>query len=93
MFPYDDARRAAKSIREAQLNQLAAAARGVLDRMEPRPTTIVISGQGEFLARQLATRIGHHDNLCSLADELGPEVSRCACAHALATLAREGAAR
>ncbi len=91
MFSCEDAKRASEAVREAQLEQLTVAARRVLGRMEPCPTTIVLSGQGEFLARRLVERIGHTGQVVSLVEQLGSEVSRCACAHALATLARERA--
>jgi len=89
MFSGEDGKRAAEAIREAQLDQLAAAAKRLLPHSPL--TTIILSGQGEFLARQLAERIDHRGSIISLAEHLGPNVSRCACAHALATLARERA--
>ncbi len=91
MQSYEDAKRAAEAIREAQLDQLATAAKRLLTHSSPPPTTIVISGQGEFLARQLVERIDYQGPVFSLAQHLGPKVSRCACAHALATLVRERA--
>jgi uncharacterized hydantoinase/oxoprolinase family protein len=61
----------------------------VLDRLSDRPSTVIISGQGEFLARELVRRMGLECRVVSLANELGPGVSRAAPAHALAALARE----
>jgi len=91
MFSRKEGKCAAEAIREAQLQQLLVAAKRVLGRMQSLPKTIVISGQGEFLARRLVERIGDNISFFSLAEELGPEISRSACAHALATLVREGA--
>lgn len=92
MFSREDARRAAAAIRESQLVLLASATKQILDRAEVLPSTVIISGQGEFLARQLWRRIGFDARVVSLATELGPLVSRSACAHALATLAAERSA-
>jgi uncharacterized hydantoinase/oxoprolinase family protein len=56
-----------------------------------RTEVVVISGQGEFLARQLlkCEFVKFNGTLISLNERLGPEVSRCATAHALAVLASE----
>jgi len=50
---------------------------------------VVVSGHGEFLARRVLTQAGHVGPLFSLADRLGPTVSRAATAYALAVLMRE----
>ncbi|NOY42393.1 MAG: H4MPT-linked C1 transfer pathway protein [Planctomycetes bacterium] len=91
MFSEEDARRSAEMVRAAQLQQLEIAARQVLGRMETPPREIVLSGHGEFLARELIARLELDCRVVSLAEQLGREVSRCGCAHALAVLAREGA--
>ena len=56
-----------------------------------RPEVVVISGQGEFLARELlkCEFVQFDGNPVSLNERLGPDVSRCASAHALAVLASE----
>ncbi len=90
-FSLEDATQAAEAIQEAQLQQLASAAKQVLGKMKSPPAKVVISGQGEFLARRLLNRINYRGSLFSLSEELGPEVSCVACAHALAILARERA--
>jgi len=89
MFSHEEAKRAAEAIREAQLQQLLVAAKQVLGRMKSPPETIVISGQGEFLARRLVERMGKDISIVSLAEKIGPEISRSACAHALAIRVRE----
>ena len=89
MVSREDAMRAATRVREAQLDMLSDALYRVMERQEMRLTTIVLSGQGEFLARQLLERMEFAGDMVSLAKELGPTVSRCACAHALAVLCRE----
>ncbi len=57
--------------------------------MPTPPVTIVMSGQGEFLARRLLDRMRLKADVISLAEKLGPDVSRCATAHALAVMVRE----
>lgn len=54
-----------------------------------RAETVLVSGSGEFLAREV---MGDLDTVRSrsLAEELGPTVSEAACARALAVLAAEG---
>jgi (4-(4-[2-(gamma-L-glutamylamino)ethyl]phenoxymethyl)furan-2-yl)methanamine synthase len=88
-FSIDDAAAAASAIRDAQLVQLQTAVIRVACRLERPPQTIIISGQGEFLLRQLVARLPWKCNVVSLTERLGGEVSRCAPAHALAGLARE----
>jgi hypothetical protein len=56
------------------------------------PTVAIVSGAGEFLARELVAQgIGEPPirDIRSLNDELGPKVSACAPAYALAVLATE----
>jgi hypothetical protein len=89
MYSWDDALRAAVAVREAQLALLQSAARRVIARMESPPATIVLSGHGEFLGRLLLERLEFTGRTVSLSEQLGPLVSRCATAHALAVIARE----
>lgn len=58
----------------------------------PSPTLAIVSGAGEFLAREvISSKIGEPPirDIRSLNDELGPKVSACAPAYALAVLATE----
>ncbi len=77
----------------AQARQLEAL-RGAVERvsacLRKPPMAAVLAGSGEFLARQLL-RTGPLQNarVVSLQETLGPEVSACACAYALARLALE----
>lgn len=89
LFSMDDALRAAETVKEAQLDLLSAAMEKVIATMENEPTTIVLSGEGEFLGRLLVDRLSTKMELVSLHETLGSEVSRVATAHALAVLARE----
>ena len=92
MFSWDDARRAAAAVRDAQLALLESAARRVLGRLEVSPQTVVLAGHGEFVARILLERLDYAGPVISLTDELEPQISRCATAHALAVLASERSA-
>ena len=74
---------------EAQLTRLQAALAIVGARGETEPKSLVISGAGEFLARELIRRVYPDATVVSLAEKLGPTVSACAPAHALAVLAAE----
>jgi probable H4MPT-linked C1 transfer pathway protein len=90
-FSFDDALGLAEAASRHQLARLAAALSGVLGRMR-LPKTIVVSGQGEFLARRLIERMRITAHVVSLGQQLGAQLSRCAPAHALAVIAREGSA-
>jgi len=91
MFTQEDAQRSAEMVRAAQLEQIRNAAQRVINRMPIPPRDIVLSGHGEFLARELIAGMGLDCRLVSLSQQLGAEISRCGCAHALAVLAREKA--
>lgn len=88
-FTVDDAQAAAAAIARTQLSKLAIAMQGVLRRLPQPPATIVTAGQGEFLARRLIEKLGINATIVSLAEKLGPDLSRVAPAHALVVLARE----
>jgi probable H4MPT-linked C1 transfer pathway protein len=90
MFSETDARLAADALAQSQLRKIAAIAVQLIGRLQQPPHTVVISGRGEFLARRLLEQMKLKSNIVSLSRELGPELSRCAAAHALAVLAREG---
>ncbi|HEV3003800.1 MAG TPA: hydantoinase/oxoprolinase family protein [Pirellulales bacterium] len=89
LFSDDDAVAAATAIARAQLAKIAIAAQNVIRRMPLPPATIVACGQGEFLAARLLERMKLSARLVSLGNELGPDLSRVAAAHALAVIARE----
>jgi probable H4MPT-linked C1 transfer pathway protein len=91
MFSMADAQQAAAAICEAQLVLLETAASKVCERMTSPPATVVLSGHGEFLGRRLVDRLPWTCRVISLAEQLGPKLSRSACAHALAVLASERA--
>lgn len=88
-FTVEDARQTAAVVREAQLELLQTAVEKVVTRLGATPKTVITSGHGEFLLRHLLARLPWHADVLSLTEELGPAVSRCAPAHALAVLACE----
>jgi len=79
----------AQSAADAQVSRLAAAIGQVAGRLPATPQTVILSGHGEFLARDALEVSQIAATTISLAKELGSSVSRCAPAHALAVLARE----
>ncbi|MBX3414376.1 MAG: tetrahydromethanopterin-linked C1 transfer pathway [Pirellulales bacterium] len=89
MFSAEDARAAAEAIASAQLSRLGRAAQQVLRALSVPPQSIVVSGQGEFLARRMVEKLRLTVPVVSLAERLGGELSRAATAHAVAVLAEE----
>lgn len=79
----------AEAVAESQLRQISCAGQGVIERLGGGPDTVIVSGQGEFLARRAAACLGWSPAVVSLAERLGPRASQAAAAHALAVLARE----
>jgi probable H4MPT-linked C1 transfer pathway protein len=96
MFSLEESRRAAVAIRAGQVALIAGAVGRVAERMAAPPETVILSGHGEFLAMSALSRVswsrGRPRRVLSLNTVLGPHVSRCAPAHALAVLADEGSA-
>ena len=90
VFSESDALAMAESLAQAQLRKIAAIAVQLIARLQQPPHTVVISGLGEFLALRVLDELKLRSAVISLTRELGPELSRCAAAHALAVLAREG---
>ncbi len=84
IFTWAEAVEAAAIVCRSQLELLAAS-----EVVRSEPSKVILSGEGEFLARKLLERLGWSCEVVSLTDELGPKISRAACAHALAVLARE----
>jgi probable H4MPT-linked C1 transfer pathway protein len=76
----------AKRLSRLQQHLLDAAARRISAKHGP-PETLIIGGSGEFLARR--TFAWHDGATVSLSEQLGPERSAAACAHAVAVLLQE----
>jgi probable H4MPT-linked C1 transfer pathway protein len=74
-----------------QRELIASALTRVLRRMAGRPRRVVLAGEGEFLARRALLRCGAADKwrTVSLTRRLGADLSKAACAHAVAVLAAE----
>jgi probable H4MPT-linked C1 transfer pathway protein len=80
----------ARRVRATQIVLLRSAVERVARTLPGPPTTVVIAGSGEFLARAVLEEMTHWPiRLRSLAQDLGPAVSQAACAYALAVLAAE----
>jgi (4-(4-[2-(gamma-L-glutamylamino)ethyl]phenoxymethyl)furan-2-yl)methanamine synthase len=90
-FVKEDAIAAARYVAAIQKRQIEAGLDQVLGRMATPPKTIVISGQGEFLLQQIFDERGSGARRISISEKLGPVLSRCAPAHALAVIAAERA--
>jgi probable H4MPT-linked C1 transfer pathway protein len=90
MFDEEDALALGASVMTAQLKLIGDALAKVVERMEAPPGTVIVSGRGEFLAKRAVTQAQLPAPVISLASQLSVEVSRCATAHALAVLAKEG---
>lgn len=91
LFDEADAQAAALEIEQAQLARLGIAARNVVSRLPGPLETVILSGEGEFLARRLLTAMRISPRVVSLGEQLGPALSRVAPAYALAVLAAERA--
>jgi len=88
MFSQSDAETAADAVAAAQLALIAQAVATVIDR-HAEPRQIVVSGQGEFLARRVIDYLGLETDIVSLADRFGRTASWCGPAYALAVLCEE----
>ena len=89
MFDEHDALRAAETVARAQVAKISVGARQAAGALPGEPRVVVVSGQGEFVARRVVERLWPDAAVVSLAQRLGPSVSQCATAHALAVLADE----
>jgi probable H4MPT-linked C1 transfer pathway protein len=82
--------RLASRCAERQARLVRRSVDAVVQAMVGPPRAVILSGSGEFLARQaLALLPAFAGTVHSLADILGPHKSCAACAHALAVLASE----
>lgn len=88
-FNHRDAIVMAEAIANAQLARIAGAVKHVVSRLPQPPNVYILSGHGEFLALKGLEDFPPVSEVVRLSEKLGPEISRCAPAHALAVLARE----
>jgi probable H4MPT-linked C1 transfer pathway protein len=92
-FSHADAVNMAQSAADAQVSRLAAAIRQVSETLPAAPVKLLLSGHGEFLAREALDFAQIGAPQVSLAKELGSAISRSGPAHALAVMARETTAK
>ena len=90
-FQQHDAVEISHFVAAAQVELIATGLRQVLARLPQPPTTAILSGQGEFLAKRVFDHLKIAPAIVSLSNQLGSTASRCGPAHALAILAREAA--
>jgi probable H4MPT-linked C1 transfer pathway protein len=92
-FNHRDALNLANDVALAQTQLLRSNIERVVAQMAAKPTRLILSGHGEFLAAAAleGTTIAKLPDV-SLTKEIGRDNSRCAPAYALAVLAREAAA-
>jgi len=88
-FSEPQAAAAAAAVAQAQRALIEGAIGQVMENFPAPLDTIVISGKGEFLARQVIQSFGFAGKIVSLEAMLGTLASTCATAHALAVVARE----
>ena len=87
-FSHLDAVAAARQVARVQAGQVARALRKVRRACGWRPTSLVLSGHGECLARAALARLSWKLPVVELRHLLGPESSRAAPAHSLALIAQ-----
>src|SRR5262249_49346788 len=92
LFSLEDARLAAECVRDAQIARVLKAIEQVTTTLAMPPEHVVLSGAGEFLARQVLRAALPSCHVVSLAERMGHLVSACGPAHALAILAAEESA-
>ncbi|HEV3143659.1 MAG TPA: hydantoinase/oxoprolinase family protein, partial [Gemmataceae bacterium] len=82
--------RLAEMVADRQKELLRKAVLNVASRLPAMPSTVIVAGSGEFLAAwTAASAFGAGMKYVSLTQQLGADVSRAACAHAVAVLAIE----
>lgn len=86
-FSTADAVTAAEWCAAVQARLVARALERVARKRGWRPTSIVMSGHGEALARRALARTGWHTTVTSLTELLGADAARVAPCHALALIA------
>lgn len=88
-FHHRDAVEIAAHVAQLTLDLVRKGYQQVVARQVAAPIRLIVAGQGEFLARQVPSSQSMPVSMVSLNRELGPRISRCAPAHAIAVLARE----
>jgi probable H4MPT-linked C1 transfer pathway protein len=86
-FNHRDAAAMAEAIARRQTEIVAGAVQTVTKRLPQPIQSVVVTGHGEFLARRALKHVKYDGEIISLSKRLTPEISRCATAFAVATLA------
>jgi hypothetical protein len=86
---YDEAVAAAAAVRDVQLERIREGFDRIVSALPTPPATVILSGEGEFLARQLVSTLAPPPIIIPLSDVLSGGASRVAPAYALAVLASE----
>jgi probable H4MPT-linked C1 transfer pathway protein len=91
-FSLGEAEKLAERALLRQVYQLTMAFDHVAKSLPGPPQTVVLAGEGEFLARLVLKQQNSFrgGRVISLSEHLGPALSRAACAHAVAVLANTG---
>jgi uncharacterized hydantoinase/oxoprolinase family protein len=87
-FTFTDAIEAATAIADSQTLFIQDAMRALIQNPLPEDQ-VVLSGQGEFLARRVFDHMDWDPQTVSLENLLGADLSRVAPAHALAMIAKQ----
>ncbi|MFO1022143.1 MAG: hydantoinase/oxoprolinase family protein [Planctomycetales bacterium] len=87
-----EARLIATGVKQQLKDKIGKSLNRVLSRLSKPCETVVVSGSGEFFARQIvaAEESLQHVPVVSLAEKLSPEVATAACGYAVAKLAQNG---
>jgi probable H4MPT-linked C1 transfer pathway protein len=88
-FNHRDAVSIAQHVMQQQLAHIAAGARQVAEHLGQPPNTLIVAGQGEFLAAPLLDLLNWKVDAVVLSQKLGQQASRAAPAHALAVITRK----
>ena len=89
--PAQETRRLAQQVMNRQVSAIRSALDRVVQRLPAAPDAWLLSGSGEFVARRVVegSRPGKSARVIGLGEQLGPEASSAACAHAAAVLLKE----
>lgn len=89
--PYEEAVQIARFLADVQRQRLAGALERVARRLPSRCETVLLSGSGTFLAKQLIVenRLTCDSRIVPLDEQFSAEVAQAACAYAVARLAAE----
>ncbi|MCA9150631.1 MAG: hypothetical protein KDA92_15070 [Planctomycetales bacterium] len=88
-FNHRDAVAMSQAVAETQAELLASAIERVMQRLADTPSSVLVTGHGDFLARRALDHLGIAPQVTTLRQQLGANIARCATAHALAVVANE----